>query len=161
MPNPPTANGTKPLENAALRSLMRFYSAEARYSTSGDPTDRARWLECLHPEIILYQPESLPYGGVWRGREAFGNWMDLFVGTWTDITPTDPVFYPCDDDMLFSTVTMRAFASSTRNPIIMPMCQMIRFSGDLPIEWRNFAWDTAQMVAALDMTSASEGVRSV
>lgn len=29
------------------------------------------------------------------------------------------------------------------------MCQVIRFSNDLPIEWRNFAWDTAHMREAL------------
>ncbi|MET4247221.1 hypothetical protein ABIA88_001414 [Bradyrhizobium sp. LA6.4] len=25
---------------------------------------------------------------------------------------------------------------------MMPMCQVIRFSDDLPIDWRNFAWYT-------------------
>lgn len=136
-------------ENALFQSLMHFYDAEARYSASGDPVDRAASLDRLHPDIILYQPESLPYGGVWRGREAFGEWLDMFVRTWRDIRPTDPVFHLCGDDMLISTVTMRASARSTGTGIVMPMCQLIRFSENLPVEWRNFAWDTVAMIDAL------------
>lgn len=60
-------------ESAAFQSLMRFYGAEGRYSASNDPIDRAALLDTLHPEIALYQPESLPYGGVWRGREPLAN----------------------------------------------------------------------------------------
>ncbi len=72
---------------------MRFYEAEARYSATGDAADRSALLSNLHPDIVLYQPESLPYGGEWRGREGFGMWLDAFVQTWTDVMPTDPVFY--------------------------------------------------------------------
>jgi ketosteroid isomerase-like protein len=136
-------------DSAQFRSLMRFYEAEGRYSASGNAADRSALLNTLHPDIVLYQPESLPYGGVWRGREAFGNWLDAFVQAWTRITPTDPVFHTCGDNMLISTVTMRASARSTGAQIVMPICQVIRFSDDLPVEWRNFAWDTAKMAHAL------------
>ena len=136
-------------ESAAYRSLLRFYGAEERYSASGDEIDRVSLLETLHPDIVLYQPESLPYGGVWRGREAFGKWLDAMVLAWTGIKPVDPVFYDCGNGILISLVTLRASARSTRIEIAMPMCQVIRFSNDLPIEWRNFAWDTAAMNIAL------------
>ena len=153
---------TQPVEeSAAFQSLMRFYGAEGRYSASNDPIDRAALLDTLHPEIVLYQPESLPYGGVWRGREAFGEWLDAFVQTWTSITPTDPVFYACGKDVLISTVTMRASARSTGAEIVMPMCQVIRFSNDLPIKWQNFAWDTAKMIDALKPTGSADNPRGV
>jgi ketosteroid isomerase-like protein len=132
-----------------FKSLMRFYEAEARYSATGDTGDRSTLLATLHPDIVLYQPESLPYGGEWRGREAFGQWLDAFVQTWVGVTPTDPVFHTCGDDTLVSTVTMHASARATGREIVMPMCQVIRFSDDLPIEWRNFAWDTAKMLDAI------------
>jgi uncharacterized protein len=152
----PEFSEARPVEDSApFQSLMRFYGAEGRYSASGALVDRTALLETLHPEIVLYQPESLPYGGVWRGREAFGEWLDVFVRTWTNITPTDPVFYACGNDMLISTVTMRASARSTGAEIVMPICQVIRFSDDLPIEWRNFAWDTAKMIDALKSTGGA------
>jgi uncharacterized protein len=142
-------------QSPIFRSLMRFYAAEARYSASGDPIDRAALLDNLHPDIILYQPDTLPYGGIWRGREAFGQWLDIFVRTWADIMPTDPAFHICGSATLISTVMMRATAASSGRSIAMPMCQIIRFSGEMPVEWRNFAWDTAQMMAALDMPAVT------
>jgi uncharacterized protein len=74
MADAPAATKTRTVEDSArFKSLMRFYRAEGRYSHSGDQIDRAALLSTLHPDIVLYQPESLPYGGVWRGREAFGD----------------------------------------------------------------------------------------
>lgn len=158
----PEFNETRPVEeSASFQSLMRFYGAEGRYSASNDPIDRTALLNTLHPEIVLHQPDSLPYGGVWRGREAFGKWLDAFVQTWTDITPTDPIFYACGNDVLISTVIMRASARSTGAKIVMPMCQVIQFSDDLPISWRNFAWDTAKMLDALKSTGSADHVCGV
>lgn len=133
----------------AYRSLMRFYEAEARYSASGDPADREALLATLHPEIVLFQPASLPYGGEWRGRQAFGRWLDAFTWTWAEIQPIDPSFLTCADDVVVATVTMQARARSTGGALRMPMCQVIRFADDMPVEWRNFAWDTAEMIAVL------------
>lgn len=140
-------------ESPALRSLMRFYEAEARYSSSGKPADRDALLNTLHRDIVLYQPESLPYGGEWRGRDGFGRWLDAFVRTWAEVTPTDPVIHACGEDVIVSTVTMRARACTTGTAIAMPICQVILFSDELPIEWRNFAWDTSKMLDALGLSA--------
>lgn len=94
-------------QSRPFRSLMRFYEAEANYSASGSAVDRRSLLASLHPNIVLYQPESLPYGGQWQGREGFGRWLDAFVESWTDITPLNPVFHTCGEETLVSTVTMR------------------------------------------------------
>jgi ketosteroid isomerase-like protein len=154
---PPVTSTTRSFEDSPqYRSLMRFYEAEHRYSASGNAADRGALLDALHPDIVLHQPESLPYGGVWRGREAFGLWLDAFVQAWTRITPADPDFHVCGDDTLICMVTMRASARSTGAQIVMPMCQVIRFSEDLPIEWRNFAWDTDKMVHALGSAGPAE-----
>ena len=128
---------------------MRFYAAEARYSASGEASDRKALLETLDRDIVLHQPASLPYGGSWRGREAFGEWLDAFTLAWKDIRPTDAVIMSCCDDMIVSPVTMHAVGRESDAPISMPMCQVIRFSKHGPVEWRNFAWDTVAMVAAL------------
>lgn len=138
-------------ENPAFLALMSFYAAEERYSASGEVVDRIALLNTLHPDIVLYQPESLPYGGVWRGRESFGAWLDTFVKTWTNVTAVDPEFHACGDQMIVAAVTLRATARSTGIEINMPICQLIRFFEDRPIEWRNFAWDTAKMNDALKL----------
>jgi len=132
-----------------LRSLKRFYEAETRYSMSGLAVDRAALLETVHSDVVLHQPDSLPYGGQWKGREDFGRWLDAFVGTWSNIVPSDAAFHNCGGEVLVATVVMRATARTTGMHIEMPMCQVIRFSDNLPIDWRNFAWDTAILLDAL------------
>ena len=132
-----------------LQSLMGFYEAEGRYSATGRDEDRNALLATLHPGIVLHQPASLPYGGVWQGRDGFGRWLDAFTQAWAGIEPLDPAFYPAGDDVLVSTVTMRATSRSSGVTLVMPLCQVIRFCDGLPIEWRNFAWDTAHMLDAL------------
>lgn len=129
-------------------AMNRFYDAEARFAMSGSDSDRASLLVTLHEDIVLHQPETLPYGGTYRGREAFADWLGKFMDAWVTVTPTDPNFYTVGD-MLISTVTMQATARHTLRKIAMPMCQVVRFADGLPIDWRNFAWDTAVMRAAL------------
>ena len=131
-----------------LESLKRFYAAEEQYAAS-TPKDFSVVASTLHPQIVLYQPESLPYGGIWRGHSGFEAWMKAFTSAWMAVQPRDPVFHQPDDHTLISLVTMRAQARHSGQWIEMPMCQVIVVEDGLPIEWRNFAWDTARLNEAL------------
>jgi hypothetical protein len=137
--------------NSPRLSLIRFYEAEARYSASGRADDRKALLKTLDADIRLHQPESLPYGGTWEGREGFGRWL------WSDIKPMNPVIHNCGEKILICSVTMRATARITGASVEMPMCQVIRFSRTGPLEWRNFAWNTAAMVAVLGASVSARG----
>jgi uncharacterized protein len=136
-------DGVSPLE-----SLKRFYAAEERYAAS-TPQDFSPVAATLHPQIVLYQPESLPYGGEWRGHGGVEAWIKAFTAAWSAVQPRNPVFHQPDDRTLISLVTMRAQARHDGHWIEMPMCQVITFEDGLPIEWRNFAWDTARLNDAL------------
>lgn len=148
MQNTSTSQIASPPTSAA-QSILRFYEAEAEYSSTRNAKSRIALLETVHPEIVLHQPSSLPYGGRFAGRASFGDWLDRFMDTWEDVTPVDPATIECGADTLVITVTMQAVARSTHRAISMPMCQIIRFAEGLPIEWRNFAWDTKAMSDAL------------
>lgn len=58
------------LERPALATLMRFYEAESVYLAS-ETADFADIAATLDPEVVIYQPASLPYGGTWRGHDGF------------------------------------------------------------------------------------------
>jgi uncharacterized protein len=140
------ARSTSP--STPLDALLRFYAAEEHYAASGS-ADFAPIAATLHPDIVLYQPESLPYGGTWRGLAGFETWMKAFTAAWSLVRPRDPVFYQPDEQTLISTVTMEAQSRATGRMVQMPMCQVLKIRDGLPIEWRNFAWDTTQLNAAL------------
>lgn len=135
-------------QSTPLDALLRFYAAEEHYSASGSE-DFSPVAETLHPDIVLYQPESLPYGGTWHGLDGFETWMKAFTASWSVIRPRDPVFYQPDEQTLISTVTMEARSRATGRTVHMPMCQLLKIKDGRPIEWRNFAWDTAELNAAL------------
>jgi uncharacterized protein len=129
------------MSNAAHSALLRFYEAEELFAASGR-RDFAPVAATIHPAIVLFQPESLPYGGVWRGHDGFERWMHAFTETWLSVRPRDAVVIEHSNDTIISLVTMEAESRSTRQVVSMPMCQVIRTAGGLPVEWRNFAWDT-------------------
>lgn len=42
--------------------------------------DLAAVLDQMHPEVEVYEPESLPYGGAWKGRDGFAALLQKLVG---------------------------------------------------------------------------------
>jgi hypothetical protein len=44
---------------------------------------------------------------------------------------------------------MEAQSRATGRMVQLPMCQVLKIKNGLPVEWRNFAWDTAQLNTAL------------
>ena len=38
--------------------------------------------ERLHPEIVIYEAESLPFGGEWQGKDALQRLSAAMYGTW-------------------------------------------------------------------------------
>jgi uncharacterized protein len=148
-------NTHAPKSSAPLDALLRFYAAEEAYASSGRG-NFAPIAATIHPDIVLYQPESPPYGGTWRGHAEFETWMKAFTAAWSVIRPRDPVFYQPDAETLISTVTMEAQSRATGRTVQMPMCQVLKVKDGLPIEWRNFAWDTAQLNAVLAHRTGQE-----
>jgi ketosteroid isomerase-like protein len=52
--------------------LDAFYAAEEAYLAGGlsDEQARAAYRGCFTEDVVIREPESLPYGGVWRGRDG-------------------------------------------------------------------------------------------
>lgn len=38
--------------------------------------------ERLHPEIVIYEADSLPFGGEWQGKDALQRLSAAMYGTW-------------------------------------------------------------------------------
>lgn len=125
----------------AVAALRRFYAAEEHYIASGGH-DFTPIAETLDPEIILFQAESLPYGGEWRGHEGFERWLRIMRETWSSAVARDPRFIEHGDTVVVL-VTMEAQARVRQHLIHTPICQVVRACEGLLVEWRVFYWDTA------------------
>jgi hypothetical protein len=69
-----------------IEALQRFYQAESEYVQTGGK-DFGPVAATLHPQIVMIQADSLPFGGQWHGREGFERWMQAFGEAWSTTTP--------------------------------------------------------------------------
>ena len=138
-------------EQPALATLTRFYEAESAYLASG-ADDFAGIAATLDPEVVIYQPASLPYGGTWRGHRGFEAWMQAFAQQWSSLEVRDAELYP-NGDVIVSRSHVYAVAKSTGKAIDWPLLQFFRVRQNKIFELRPFYWDTAALLAALNSRS--------
>ena len=138
----------RPSHHPAFATLQRFYDAETVYLSPGGG-DFGVIAETLDPDCVLYQPDSLPYGGEWRGPEGFRAWMEAFGRQWSALEVRDPEFYPSGEDVIFSRSHVHAVSRPTGRAVDWPLLQFFRVRNDRILELRPFHWDTAGMLPAM------------
>lgn len=136
------------MHGAMLDTLACFYEAEAAYLVADVP-DFSRVSVTLDPECVIYQPASLPYGGVWRGHDGFDSWMRAFCEQWASLEVSGTQLYPSGDDVIVS--QSHVYATSRRSGVKAdwPLLQFLRFRNGRILELRPFYWDTAGLLSAL------------
>ena len=132
---------------SSRKVLQRFYEAEARYMAAEHP-DFGPVAATLHPECLLCEPASLPYGGEWRGRDGVERWMRLFRATWSSLEVRGSEIYG-EGDTLFSRSHVYATARATNKPADWGLLQQFTIRQDGVLELRPFHWDTAAILPAL------------
>lgn len=137
----------------AIAALKRFYAAEEQYIATGGQ-DFVPVAETLDPEIVLFQAESLPYGGEWRGHDGFERWLQAMSEAWSSASAQDPRFIEHGDTVVVL-VTMEARARVTQRQIQVPVCHVVTAREGLLSEWRVFYWDTV----AINQTLGHEPTR--
>ena len=127
--------------------LHRFYEAEARYMAAEHP-DFAPVAATLHPDCLLCEPASLPYGGEWRGRNGVERWMRMFKATWSSLEVRDSEVFG-EGDTLFSRSHVYATARETNKRTKWALLQRFTFQHGGIVDLRPFHWDTAVILSAL------------
>lgn len=133
---------------SASETLARFYEAEARYSSV--PSD-GNWNALgafLDPDFILFQAESLPYGGIWRGPDGFRAWMKA-MGDFRSHFSVAAVRIFEGPDVVVIQAMVTGTARKTGRDIEMPVAQIVTLRDGRLLEVRPFYWDTAATRQAL------------
>ena len=138
-------------DNPAFGTLMKFYEAETVYLAPGGG-DFSVIAETLHPDCVLHQPASLPYGGEWKGPDGFKSWMEAFGEEWASLEVKDPQFFPSGEDVIFSRSHVYAVSKRTGEKIDWPLLQFFRVRDGKIAELRPFHWDTARMIPGMGLT---------
>ena len=96
----------------------------------------------------MYQPASLPYGGVWRGHSGFEAWMRAFAQQWSSLEAKDAELYSYGD-VIVSKSHVYAVAKTTGQHLDWPLLQFFRMRHEKILELRPFYWDTATLLETL------------
>jgi ketosteroid isomerase-like protein len=130
--------------------LERFIEAEVRYFRSQEEEFPAE--EYLDPDFVLHEPESMPYGGAWRGRDGFRRFLRVMVDTWSVMGPKDSPELIVHEDIIVVLGVLDARARVTGEAVQTPFCQILRLRENKIADIRMFYWDTQAINLALGHT---------
>ena len=130
-----------------MANLERFYAAESAYLLAAE-SDFSPVAATLDPECVIYQPDSLPYGGAWRKHGGFEAWMRAFGEVWTSLEVKGAEIFSLGDVLVSRS---HVYARSRRNEgeADWPLLQFVRVREARILELRPFYWDTAALLEGL------------
>lgn len=124
-----------------VAALERFIQAEVDYFNAEDAEFPAE--EHLDPEFVLYEPESMPYGGEWHGPDGFRSFLKVMDKTWRKMGPLKPPELIEQGNTVIVLATLDAESRATGRAVQPSVCQVVRVRGRRLLEARMFYWDTA------------------
>ena len=102
----------------------------------------------LHPEVVLYENESLPYRGVHRGLQGFLKVVEIAMGTWKDLQIEPKQFLDAGEYVIVM-VRLIWTNQKTGEPTETDLAEFWKFEDGKIIEILPFYWDTAAMLKPL------------
>lgn len=125
-----------------------MYAAEREYLSAGGPgvADFGILTPFFAPDVVLYQAEALPYGGVWRGHDGMERFFLAMTRTWEAFDMIEQDFLSTSETAVVLT-RVRARSRATGRRLEFPILQMLRIVDGRIAEVRPFYWDTAAVAA--------------
>jgi uncharacterized protein len=98
-----------------LEILDSFYDAEQRYVSAGGEPAGADFGEVgahFHPDVVVHQGPTVPFGGDWHGIDAVQRFFAVFTETWSSLELNDIRSFEGETGVAI-TMRMRATARRT------------------------------------------------
>ena len=128
--------------------LKDMYAAEAEYLAAGGPGSApfTPLAPFFAPDVVLYQADALPYGGVWRGHDGLERFFFAMSRTWDVFDMVSQEFLAVTSPLVILT-DVHARARATGRELRFPILQTITVEEARITEVRPFYWDTAAIAA--------------
>jgi hypothetical protein len=100
----------------------------------------------LHPDIVIHEAASLPFGGEWRGRDALRRVAAAMYGTWASAkVDIHEIIGGKDYAAVILSLTMTS--KKTGRTFTQTLSEVGRFEDGLLKEHRIHYFDTAEIAA--------------
>ncbi len=103
-------------------------------------------------DFILFEPESLPYGGVWKGKDVFRRLFPAVMGAFDNPTP-EPVEMTSGKEWANLIVNFGVTSKKTGIRTTYRVIESARVVDEKMVEMYLHYFDTAQMVKDFDGVS--------
>jgi ketosteroid isomerase-like protein len=102
----------------------------------------------MHPDVVLHQAPSLPYGGEYEGVEAaMACLVEMFTRHW-EVGALTVHNIAVDGDVVITAVDLIATARPTGKQVKMPFRECFVLRDGLVVDLQPFYYDTAAIAAA-------------
>lgn len=140
---------------SSMQILEKMFNVEMAFMASKEK-DSAILAEAFHPDVVVYEPSSVPYAGDWRGLAGVAELMHLMSDTFATFEVENLTCSGPPANMHVS-CTLRIVSRKTGISVTQPFAQLLRFQEGLLIEATPFYFDTDEIRAALGILPAAEG----
>lgn len=127
-----------------------MYAAENRYLAAGGPGKAS--FAMLAPyfayDVVLHQPEGLPYGGTWHRHDGMARFFLAMSETWERFDIGEQEFFPIGADGVVVLSRIHARARATGRELDFPILQRVLVRDGRIAEIWPFYWDTAAIAGA-------------
>lgn len=127
-----------------------MFTAEMNFMES-DGHDFTEIAKIFHANVIIHEPESLPYAGDWQGHESLGQLFEAMHDAWSsiDVENLEAVMNG-SGSAIFMCCTLNATARKTGREVCQPFANLLRIQEGLIVEGTPFYHDTAALIDALE-----------
>jgi len=148
MTMPKTAAARTPMD-----LLENMFGAEMSFMKAG-AQEVSLLAKAFHADVVIHEPASLPYAGVWKGLEGIASLFRKMSETFSDMRIED---LKCAEtgDTIFVACTLCMTSRETGISFQQPFAEVLRFEDGLLREGTPFYYDTVEVLAALQGGSAS------
>src|ERR1044072_8465155 len=117
---------------SAMQLLERMFEVEMAF-LSAEMEDLGPLATAFHPDVVVHEPQSLPYAGEWRGHAGVGALLRRMREGWSNIGGDGPgpvrtgdtVFMPC---------TLPLTARCSGEAVSQPFAEVLRFRDGLLLD---------------------------
>jgi uncharacterized protein len=123
-------------------TLDAFFAAEAAY-LAGDLDDAAArdaYRRCFTADVEIREPESLPYGGVWRGRDGVERLIARLREVYDEASFEDRRVFDCGDTF-FVLMRSRVRSRATGRRMTNSVLHRLELRGGRIAAMEIFHWD--------------------
>lgn|SRR5690625_4506938 len=106
-------------------------------------------LSILDDDITIYESDSVPYPGTFRGKEGFLEVARLMTSVWDITSELDLEIMPAGDDRVLVIVEFEARSHSTGNPVTIRIAEIYTVRDNKIAEIQVFYWDPKAMETAI------------